>query len=144
MRLLLTLLFATLIASGGSAHAADLNITLTDLRNTKGQIAIAIYDNGTSFKESTKATPPYTMLLSATGTKAITLHDFPAGTYAISILHDEDKDGTLDVNERQLPLEGYAYSNNVGGTSEPLFKDASFTHTSDADTKQTIKMIYIK
>lgn len=139
------LLFITaLIFSATAVLAGDLKIKLTDIRNSRGNIAIAIYDNETSFKNNHTIHLPYSMLFRASGSTTFTLHDLPAGTYAISILHDEDKDGTLDVNQRNFPTEGYAYSNNVGGMSVPTFKQASFTHSEGADTVQTIKMIYIK
>lgn len=143
MRCFLTF-FATFILSATTVHAGNLKIELTNFRNDKGNIAIAIYKDEISFKDNKISDAPYTMLLDASGSKTLTLHDLPASTYAISILHDEDKDGTLDMNERDFPVEGYAYSNNVGKLSIPSFKDASFTHSKDADTVQTIKMIYIK
>ena len=142
MRFFLPLL--ALIASASSANAADLKIKLTNLRNNEGNIAIAIHNNEAAFKGNDATNAPYTMLINASGSKAITLHDFPAGKYAISILHDEDKDNILDTNERGFPTEGYAYSNNVGKLSIPSFKKASFTHSVDANTTQIIKMLYIK
>ncbi len=143
MRRFLTL-FTAFILSATTVHAGNLKIELTDFRNDKGNVAIAIYKDELSFKNNKISGAPYTMLLAASGSKTLTLHDLPAGTYAISILHDEDKDGTLDMNTRGFPVEGYAYSNNVGKLSIPPFKDASFTHSKDADTVQTIKIIYIK
>ena len=73
----------------------------------------------------------------------VTLHDVPKGTYAIIVLHDENFNGVLDVNEREFPTEGYAYSNNVGETEVPEFEDASFVHGEETST-QLLNMIYIK
>ncbi len=134
----------TLIASATTANAADLKIKLTDLRNNEGNIAIAIHNNETAFIGNDATNAPYTMLINTAGSKTITLHDFPAGKYAISILHDENKDDTLNTTEHGFPTEGYAYSNNVGKLSIPSFNKASFTHSTDTDTTQIIKMLYIK
>lgn len=142
MRHLLTLLI--FIVSTTTVNASDLKIELTDLRNSEGNIAISLHDNEETFKGNNAENIAYTMIINAAGPKAVTLHDFPSGAYAISILHDEDKDNVLDTNERDFPTEGYAYSNNVGKISVPSFKKASFIHTNDADTTQTIKMLYIK
>lgn len=136
--------FSALILSITNAYAGDLKIELTDLRNNKGNIAVAIYKDEASFKDNKVNDAPYTMLLAASGSRTLTLHDLPGGTYAISILHDEDKDGTLDETDRGFPTEGYGYSNNVGKMSAPSFKKASFTHVEKENSIQAIKMNYIK
>lgn len=138
------LIFASILVVSTSAKASDLIIKLEDTRNNKGNIAIAIYDSEISFKENQINNAPYTMLLSSAGAKMITLHDVKAGAYAISVLHDEDKSGTLNLDKRSFPTEGYAYSNNVGDMSIPTFQKASFVHSNDKDTIQEIKFFYIK
>ncbi|MGH1376959.1 MAG: DUF2141 domain-containing protein [Alphaproteobacteria bacterium] len=143
MKHILMLVVITM-AFSAPAYAADLTIKLTDLRNKTGNIAIAIYEDSAAFKENKVEHAPYTMLLTATGTQSLTLHSFPVGTYAISILHDENKNGALDMSKYNFPTEGYAYSNNVGKMSIPSFEKASFIHSGDTNTEQTIQIIYIK
>lgn len=133
-----------LFLSGSNLSAADLTIDLTNLRNDQGNIAIALYKDAQSFKDNKVASAPYTMLFAANGSKSLTLHNLPAGQYAISILHDENKNGVLDTTSRGFPTEGYAYSNNVGKLYVPSFKDAAFSHSEAANTKQTLKMLYVK
>ncbi len=138
------ILLAPIILFSTSVSAANLKIKLENVRNNEGNIAIAIYNKEEDFKNNLAKGAIYTMLLSASGAKTITLHDVEAGTYAISVLHDENKNEKLDVNKRGFPTEGYAYSNNVGEMSIPSFEKASFVHSKEKETAQTIKMIYIK
>ena len=134
----------SLFLTGSNLSASDLTIDMTGFRNDKGNIAIALYKDAKSFKDNNIVNAPYTMLFTANGSKNLTLHNIPAGQYAISILHDENRNGTIDTTSRGFPTEGYAYSNNVGKLYAPSFKDAAFSHTADADTKQTLKILYVK
>jgi uncharacterized protein (DUF2141 family) len=58
------------------------------------------------------------------------------GTYAIAVVHDENKNEKLDTNFFGVPTEGYGFSNNKTGVfGAPSFKDCAFS-ISNADTHQ--------
>jgi uncharacterized protein (DUF2141 family) len=51
----------------------------------------------------------------------------PIGTYAISIIQDEDSDGDLRTSVFGAPVEGYGASNNMlPATSAPIWADSKF------------------
>jgi uncharacterized protein (DUF2141 family) len=51
----------------------------------------------------------------------------PMGTYAISIIQDEDSDGDLRTSVFGAPIEGYGASNNIlPATSGPTWADSKF------------------
>jgi uncharacterized protein (DUF2141 family) len=55
--------------------------------------------------------------------------DIPPGTYAITVIHDENMDGKLDTNWLGIPKEGYGFSNDVKPLlGAPPFSAASFQH----------------
>ena len=64
------------------------------------------------------------------------------GTYAVSIVHDEDMDGKLDKGFL-LPLEGVGISNyqTIGLGNKPNFRGASFPLESDLTVR--VKLIYM-
>lgn len=65
----------------------------------------------------------------------------PAGTYAVSVFHDENCDGEMQKNALGIPLEGTGASNDARGRfGPPKFADAKFTL--DADKKITVTMWY--
>lgn len=65
-----------------------------------------------------------------------------AGTYAISLVHDENSNGKLDIAV-MIPREGFGFSRNPAiGFGPPKFKSAAFT-VGVGTTSQTIKMKYM-
>ncbi|WP_421801213.1 DUF2141 domain-containing protein [Flagellimonas sp.] len=63
------------------------------------------------------------------------------GTYAISVLHDENKDGEIKMG-LLLPKEGIGFSNfkAIGLSNRPNFSKASFML--DKDSTIVVNMIY--
>ena len=52
----------------------------------------------------------------------------PAGSYGISVIQDENANGTLDANVFGVPTEGYGVSNNViPATEAPRWSDSVVT-----------------
>ncbi len=53
--------------------------------------------------------------------------DIKPGTYAIAVIHDENRNGELDSNFFGIPTEGYGFSSGAEVTkSSPSFSDALF------------------
>jgi len=77
------------------------------------------------------------------GEAKITFKDKPYGTYAVSILHDEDGDQKMKASSIGLPREGTGASNDARGKmGPPKYEDARFTLDSPS-FEQTIKMLYL-
>lgn len=133
--------FLALLVSFSTAYAGDLQITINNIHNNKGYLLISIYNDATAFEaEDEKNMHTYVAMPAKMDSQTITLHDFPTGTYAISVLHDENSNNQFDVDKIGTPLEGYAYSNNVGLIATPTFKQATFNHTEQTDLE--IKLLY--
>ncbi|KXK35986.1 MAG: hypothetical protein UZ06_CHB003000174 [Chlorobi bacterium OLB6] len=71
-----------------------------------------------------------------------TFTDLPEGTYAVSVLHDENNNGKID-KKFIVPKEGIGFSRitSIGLTNRPNFKKASFQLT--GNKKITIHIIYM-
>ena len=62
------------------------------------------------------------------GEVQLVFEDLPAGDYAVSVMHDANKNGELDKTAIGIPKEGFGFSNNVlGRFGPPKFKEAKFT-----------------
>ncbi len=62
----------------------------------------------------------------------IEFEDVPEGTYAVSVIHDENSNGDLDSNAFGMPTEPYGFSNNARGMFGPAsFDDSKFSVTGD-------------
>ena len=145
MKFLLSLLFlfATWISEIKAQPDNGIRLTVTNLRNDKGFVLVSLFKEGQGFPD--KAAQAFrTDKVAIFNRKAILIFpDLPAGSYGISILHDENNDQQMNKNGLGLPKEGYGFSNNViGAFGPPSYKRASFTHKTGGLTDVQIKTRY--
>jgi uncharacterized protein (DUF2141 family) len=105
---------------------STLVVEVSNLRNAKGRVAVAVFASEDAFPEQSRALRG--KLASIRGGRAkVTFKGLKAGTYAIAVLHDENKNDKMDFNFLGMPLEGYGFSNNASAMfGPPSFEDASF------------------
>lgn len=145
MKCLLPVLF--LLGSGINGLRAQPNngirLTVNNLRNDKGFVLVSLFKEGQGFPD--KAAQAFrTDKVAIFNKKAVLIFpDLPAGSYGISILHDENNDQQMNKNGLGLPKEGYGFSNNViGAFGPPSYRRASFTHKAGVLTDIAIKTRY--
>lgn len=69
--------------------------------------------------------------------------NLPAGTYAVTLFHDENGDGKFNSNFFGYPLEGFGFSNNVNPTVRaPSFDETAVQYDGNGVKKISIQMIY--
>ena len=67
--------------------------------------------------------------------------NIPAGTYAISVIQDENLDGKLTKNFLGIPKEPYGFSKNKYGMfGPPAFENVSFEVENDSNISLTINL----
>ena len=101
-------------------------VNIGEFRNTKGQCLVSLYNKADGFPS---AKPFKTVVVSINGkTVQFVFDKLPQGTYAIAVVHDENKNNILDVNFLGIPKEGYGASgNNIPKFSAPTFESNRFT-----------------
>ena len=122
----------------------SLTIKTNGLENSKGSVIFALYNKEGSlpdqkFKEYYKKENVGIINKNA----EVTFNNLPAGLYAVTLLHDENKNKKLDRKFLMpLPKEGLGFSNykDFGLSNRPNFKKARFNL--DKDTIITINVIY--
>lgn len=134
----IALLAATLLAGAGAAQAADLTITVTDIRSTDGWIGIEVVDAAAAWNGEAAAVMRQRLPASATPV-VFRFSGLPAGRYAVQVLHDENGNGKLDANFLGMPTEGYGFSNNPRVLRKPTFEEAGFD-LADAGGEMTIQL----
>lgn len=123
------------------AQSANVEITVTDLRNDNGKVLLTIYTSEQGFPNEPEKAARYFSSNIKNG-KARFNFELEPGKYAISVLHDENINQKMDANFLGIPKEGVGASNNATGfMGPPSFEDASFT-IDEGGFKQTIKMTY--
>lgn len=124
--------------------AAKLTVRATGVRNAKGKVMFAIYDNQKTWAASEKDGKPLREVgTTIKGGEAVgVFDDLPPGIYAVQLHHHEDADGKFDTNMLEIPKEGYGMSNNPNiGMSMPKF-DACKFEVRGGEQTINIKMKY--
>jgi uncharacterized protein (DUF2141 family) len=135
--LLLTGLLAATVA-----HAADLTVTIKNVRSSDGAVFLAVYDSEASFMKVrlAKATR---QAKAAKGEIKFVVENLPPGKYAVSSYHDENGNGKLDTNALGVPTEGYGFSRDAQGTfGPPDFVHAAFNFDAKSDMSIAISFNY--
>ena len=109
---------------------SGIHVKILDIRNSSGTLACALFESPVGF--------PIEFLNSATNVTIMKIRktqahcdfqDIPTGTYAMAVIHDENKNGKLDTNWAGVPTEGYGFSNEVECVlGAPSFSEASFPY----------------
>ena len=128
-------------ASAEEAPPADgtLTVKVTNIQNAKGQIGCSLYASKDGFpSEPDKAKSQ--MFVKNDGKMATcTFRNVKPGTYAVSVMHDENKDGELETSMVGRPKEWWGVSNDVPAErfGPPKYEKATFKY---AGTAKTIKV----
>lgn len=136
---ILTLLYAF---KSKEQNNYQLTVSVNNLRNNTGVLQFALYNkDGTIPDENYSKYYKIQTTEIKNNTATVVFNDLPAASYAVNILHDENKNGKIDKGF-VLPKEGVGFSNyqSIGLTNRPKFSKASFALTSNKSI--TVKAIY--
>jgi len=124
-----------------AVQAADLTVDVDNLRNSLGRVFITVFNDRAAWLDATR-TFADTSVASVRGRVTVTFKELPPGRYAVVTFHDENNNGRFDQNFLGLPLEGYAFSQNVRPfLSAPRF-DAAAVELGGEDVETAIHMVY--
>ncbi len=107
------------------AQAADLTVTLHDVRAQTGLLKLAVVDSQAGWDGQAKpvqadGAPPQ-------GDAAtFVFKGLKPGAYAVLVTHDENGNGKLDSNMIGMPVEAYGFSNNPKVMRKPTWDEARF------------------
>jgi len=139
--------FATLsIAALGSqaeSKTTTIKVDAEKIRNATGMMACALFNAADGFPDVQAKSFQYVYVPINSGVAGCEFKDVAAGTYAVSVFHDENDNKKLDKNFVGMPLEGYGVSNNIRHMmSAPGFKESSFQVNGQVDKNIKIRMGY--
>jgi uncharacterized protein (DUF2141 family) len=128
--LLILFVFPVLLLQG----QYTLQVNIEDVRSEEGVLYLALYDNSNEWLNE-ESTYRQQIITPRKGTMSVVFNNLPAGTYALSVLHDKNRDKKLNTNWVGMPSEAYGFSNNPGFMMRaPRFSECVFT----VSTNQTI------
>jgi uncharacterized protein (DUF2141 family) len=131
----LAILILTIFISAAYAKCGTVTIHLTGIKEIKGNILIGLFNKAKGYPNIGKE---YKGILIKVTKKSIThiFVDVPPGEYAIGIVHDINKNGTMDYSYIGWPQESYAVSGKPHHLGRPTFEKAKFK----LKDKYTIKL----
>jgi uncharacterized protein (DUF2141 family) len=150
MRIRCVLLFAVLVfashpeaALAQSSSCPGIHVKVLNIRNSTGTVACPLFESPDGF--------PIEFLRYATNIMVIKIRDTQAcwdflaiqpGTYALVVIHDENRNGKLGTDWMGVPAEGYGFSSDAKALlGPPSFSQASFLYDGQ-DMEVTISLHY--
>ena len=99
--------------AGAQAQLATVSVTITGFKGTEGLALVTLYDNEQAWLKVPKAVQVVRAKITGAG-MTIEFKDVKPGTYAVSVIHDENKNNELDMRwlPYPKPKEGNAVSND--------------------------------
>lgn len=118
---------------------ATIVVEVEGLRNSDGTVASALFKDASTFpNEGMKNVLAKPDSLHA----RLVYENVPYGTYALSVLHDENDNQQMERNDFGMPTEGFGFSNNPTiNFGPPSFNATKFDVQSDTLTLR-VRMLY--
>ena len=134
--------FVIALAAGGAMPTADLTVSIDNLRSERGSVMICVTAQASAFPDCAGDTKARRLIVDAAQAGSIAVTGLALGDYAVSAIHDENRNGKLD-KRLIVPREGFGFSRNPPiGFGPPAFSAASFG-LAGGPARQTIHMKYI-
>lgn len=122
-------------------QTANITITITDIKDAKGKMNIAMFKNAEAFPSGDDYVIGETIPIKSTDFTYV-IKDVPFGTYAIAISQDVNDNGEQDTNWIGIPKEPFGFSNNAKGKmGPPKFEDAKFELTKNLEINIELRQI---
>jgi len=145
-RILSLAVFLMLTASFVCAQAADANKTFTltivvdGMSSDEGNLGVLIFNGPKGWADDRQAAFKDIAVPAVKGTQTLKVPDMPAGTYAVALIHDLNKNHKLDKNFVGYPKEQWGMSNNPHATLHaPPIEKAQFKLDKDMEIHITLQ-----
>lgn len=135
-----SLTFFCLLLSTVAFGQGTLEVTIANVKDTTGEIRVGIFKDPDKFLEEAYLGK---VVKAAKGEVTVIFENVPSGTYALSVIHDENRNGEIDSNMIGIPREGFAFGNDAMGMfGPPSFDKAAFEVNQEAK-KLKVTMRYM-
>ena len=128
MKLIALVTLGAALLAGGNGRAAELVVTVTNVRNATGQVELCLWHTPDDFPDcSANPTVRRLHLPAAIGSVTGTFGGLAPGTYAVSAFHDEKGLHKVETNFLGIPRSGVGASRDPRARfGPPSFRDAAF------------------
>lgn len=131
------------VALSQTPPAGKISVTVEIVRNTNGHVRCSLFNTAPGFPGKSPLEGRNLSAAAGNGKVSCEFTNVPAGTWAVTVMHDENDNWSLDTNLVGIPTEGYGATNNKLPTfSAPTFKDSSFALAEGEQRSFTVKLRY--
>ena len=125
---------ASALAEDAPAEPGVLTVRISNVQNDKGQIGCSLFKNKDGFPMDADKAMTQMFVKQKAGKATCVFKDVKAGTYAVSVMHDENKDGEMETSMVGRPKEWWGVSKNVPPErfGPPKYEAASFPYSGEA------------
>jgi len=125
-------------------NAEEVEVTITGLRNAKGNIVIGVFKDEATFQKETAFVSKSFIKKEIVGGKMKVTISLEPGVWGLSLLDDENTSGLMEYNFLGIPKEGFGFSDYYhSGLTKPKFKDFKFSVEKGQKKQILIKIRYI-
>ncbi len=112
---------------GGPVPTGRIHVRISGVRSQEGELGLALFNSKEGFPMKPARAFAKGAVAAEGESHVYVFEHVPYGTYAISVMHDENRNGKLDTNFIGIPREGVGASNNpVSRFGPPSFDSSSF------------------
>ncbi len=131
LKLIFTLLLFTKTPSESLVNPV-LEVSIHDAKSDQGKIRVLVFSSEKGFPDQPEMAIRSYSFPSKEKSYKFRIEDLPIGNYAVSVIHDEDEDGSLTTNLVGYPTEKFGFSNNPKVyLAPPSFDKAAFELSSE-------------
>ena len=113
---LLAILAIGMSGNAGAQDNASISLSVTGIRSVTGQLVVCLWSERRGFPTCREGDGVPRRTYAVTGTSMRIAFPLPrAGSYAVTVFHDENRNGRLNQNFIGMPTEGVGVSGNPGG-----------------------------
>jgi uncharacterized protein (DUF2141 family) len=138
-----TMIAAAPIMCASGTTRGEIRVVVRGLRNSEGRVGCSLFNHAEGFPRNREKEYREIWTPIRSGWAVCDFNGIPAGTYAVTVLHDENSDGKMDFNWIGMPTKGYGFSNGARATLlPPSFDAASFGYAGEGILSITIDIVY--
>jgi uncharacterized protein (DUF2141 family) len=127
-----------------ASKAGGIKVEISGLRSDKGQLGCSLWAGPDGFpRDDTHILKHVWAPIKNASGECVFAGPFAARDYAVTLFHDENKNGKFDSNMIGYPLEGYGFSNNVVPRFKaPSYDECKFHYDGQGWKQVPVTMIY--
>jgi uncharacterized protein (DUF2141 family) len=123
--------------------SGEVVVDILGLENADGLLLVALFRDGKGFPDGGAKAFGKRVAKARPGSARFVFSDVPAGPFAVTVHHDEDKDFKMDTGLFGAPTEGYGFSRDASAPfGPPDFADAKLTLAPSERKRVPIHMKY--